>query len=88
MIYTSLKQQNSKLMHQFTHKKLLDKFCKYFTHPNDIFIYSTRNFTKNSLYFPQFFTNTTQRWGMSYCFKQIFFLNSNFFYKRYFPEKY
>ena len=51
----------AKLMHQFIHKRLLDMICQCFWYFNDIFKYLLRNSVNYSLYFPQFFSNKTQR---------------------------
>ena len=51
----------AKLMHQFTHKKIPDIFCKYFISSNDILKYSTHKSANYNLYFSQFFSNKTQR---------------------------
>ena len=51
----------AKLMHQFTHKKIPDIFCQYFTYSNDIFKYSTRNSANYNLYFLQFSSDRAKR---------------------------
>ena len=85
-------------MHQFTHKKIPDIFCHYFTYSNDIFKYSTRNSANYNLYLPQFSSNRTLR-SIKYAdakiwnnipsrFKQFSYPKFKFFYKQYLLEKY
>ena len=85
-------------MHQFTHKKIPDIFCHYFTYSNDIFKYSTRNSANYNLYFLQFSSNRTQQ-SVKYVgakiwnnipgrFKQFSYPKVKFFYKQYLLEKY
>ena len=38
-LYDLCRSEVAKLMHQFTHKKIPDIFCQYFTYSNDIFKY-------------------------------------------------
>ena len=53
------KFERAKLMHQFTHKKIPDIFCQYFTYSNDIFKYATPNSANHNLYLPQTYSNKT-----------------------------
>ena len=88
----------AKLMHQFTHTKIPDIFCQYFTSSNDIFQNATGNSANYDLYLPQFSFNRTQL-SIKYVsakiwnnilgrFKQFSYSNCKFFYKQYLFAKY